>query len=47
MSEIIREFEFDINFKEDKFERTDGSTEIITIVENDNKSTRFKFNFKE
>lgn len=47
MSEIIREFEFNINFKEDKFERTDGSTEIITIVENDNKSTKFKFNFEE
>lgn len=47
MSGIIREFEFDINFNEDKFKRTDGSTEIITIVENDNKSTKFKFNFEE
>ena len=47
MSEIIREFEFDVNFDEDKFERTDGSSEVITIVENDNRTTKFKFNFEE
>lgn len=47
MSEIIREFGFNVNFKEDKFGRIDGNTEIITIVENDNRSTKFKFNFVE
>ena len=47
MSEIIREFEFDVNFDEDKFERTDESSEVITIVENDNRTTKFKFNFEE
>ena len=47
MSEIIRNFEFDVNFGVDKFERTDGSSEVITIVENDNRTTKFKFNFVE
>lgn len=47
MSQIIRDFLFNINFQEDKFERADGNTEVITIVENDNKSTKFEFNFEE
>lgn len=47
MSQIIREFFFNVNFQEDKFERADGNTEVITIVENDNKSTKFKFDFEE
>lgn len=47
MSQIIRDFLFNINFQEDKFERADGNTEVISIVENDNKSTKFKFNFEE
>lgn len=47
MSDIIRVFDFKVNFQEDKFERADGSTEVISIVENDNKSTKFKFNFEE
>lgn len=47
MSQIIREFLFNVNFQDDKFERADRKTEVITIVENDNKSTKFKFNFEE
>lgn len=47
MADIIRVFDFVVNFKEDKFERKDGSTDVITIVESDNKSTKFKFYFEE
>ena len=47
MADIIRVFDFVVNFQEDKFERKDGSTDVITIVESDNKSTRFKFYFEE
>lgn len=47
MADIIRVFDFVVNFQEDKFERKDGSTDVITIVESDNKSTKFKFYFEE
>lgn len=47
MADIIRVFDFVVNFQEDKFERKDGNTDVITIVESDNKSTKFKFYFEE
>lgn len=47
MLEIIREYSFDVNFETGKFKRTDGSTERIKLVQNDNESTKFKFNFEE
>ena len=47
MLEIIREYSFDVNFEAGKFKRTDGSTERIKLVQNDNESTKFKFNFEE
>lgn len=46
MSQIIREFLFNVNFEKDKFERADKSKEPITIVENDNLTTNFKFIFE-
>lgn len=47
MLEIIREYSFDVNFETGKFKRTDGSEERIKLVQNDNESTKFKFNFEE
>ena len=47
MLEIIREYSFDVNFEAGKFKRTDGSTERIKLIQNDNESTKFKFNFEE
>ena len=47
MLEIIREYSFDVNFEAGKFKRTDGSEERIKLVQNDNESTKFKFNFEE
>ena len=47
MLEIIRKYSFDVNFETGKFKRTDGSEERIKLVQNDNESTKFKFNFEE
>lgn len=47
MSDLIKTFEFTVDFSNDKFERKDGVKDVIVLVENDNNSSKFRFDFIE